>query len=64
MFKNLKEALIYQAEYGGKIHKLTHFTTEQITVDEEQYTAEEEQASYYILIFFKDTSRLRNGLGM
>ena len=60
MFKNLKEALNYQAEYGGKIHKLTHFTTEQITVDEEQYTAEEKQASYYILNL-KDTSRLRNG---
>ena len=60
VFKNLKEALNYQAEYGGKIHKLTHFTTEQITVDEEHYTAEEEQASYYILNL-KDTSRLRNG---
>ena len=60
MFKNLKEAFNYQTEYGGKIHKLTHFTTEQITVDEEQYTAEEEQASYYILNL-KDTSRLRNG---
>ena len=60
VFKNLKEALNYQAEYGGKIHELTHFTTEQITVDEEQYTAEEEQASYYILNL-KDTSRLRNG---
>ena len=42
------------------MHKLTHFTTEQITVDEEQYTAEEEQASYCILNL-KDTSRLRNG---
>ena len=60
VFKNLKETLNYQAEYGGKIHKLTHFTTEQITVDEELYTAEEEQASYYILNL-KDTSRLRNG---
>ena len=58
--KNLKEALNYQAEYGGKTHRLTHFTTEQITVDEEQYTAEEEQASYYTLNL-KDTSRLRNG---
>ena len=60
VFKNLKEALNYQAEYGGKIHKLTHFTTERITVDEEQYTSEEEQAAYYILNL-KDTSRLRNG---
>ena len=38
VFKNLKEALNYQAE----IHKLTHFTTEQTAVDEEQYTAEGE----------------------
>ena len=60
VFKNLKEAISYQTEYGGKIHNLTHFTTEHITVDEEQYTAEEEQASYYILNL-KDTSRLRNG---
>ena len=61
VFKNLKEAISYQTEYGGKIHKLTRFTTEQITVDEEQYTEEEEQASYYILNL-KDTSRLSNGL--
>ena len=59
-FKNPKEAISYQSEYGGTIHKLTPFTTEQITVDEEQYTAEEEQASYYILNL-KGTSRLRNG---
>ena len=44
-----------------EVHKLTLFTAEQITEDEEQFTAdEEEQASYYILNL-KDTSRLRNG---
>ena len=48
VLKSLKEAIRYQTEYGGKIHKLTHFTTEQITVDEKQYTTEEEQASYCI----------------
>ena len=53
LFKNLNEAMSYQAEYGGQLHKLSD-----IEVDDEWI--EEEQQKYYVLNL-KDTTELKNG---
>ena len=53
IFKNLNEAMSYQTEYGGQLHKLSD-----IEVDDEGY--EEEKQNYYVLNL-KDTIELKNG---
>lgn len=53
MFRNLKEAVNYQTDCGGKIHKLTHIEEEvEMGHDKEHsWTSsfETEQEAYYIL---------------
>ena len=34
LFRNLSEAVHYQTEYGGKIHRLTEFEVEETTTEE------------------------------
>ena len=53
LFKNLGEAMSYQAEYGGRLYKLSD-----IEVDDEWI--EEEKQKYYVLNL-KDTVELKNG---
>lgn len=64
LFRNLKEAVTYQAEYGGKNHKLAHLIQEH---EEEAIgkttrcsSNDIEQEAYYILIL-KDKAQLKNG---
>eukprot|EP00438_Fugacium_kawagutii_P000596 Skav236168 [mRNA] locus=scaffold298:273670:276849:+ [translate_table: standard] len=64
VFRNLKEAVNSQTEYGGKIHKLTH-VEEEVKVGEEQgkcwnSSSQTEQEAYYILNL-KDRAQLKNG---
>lgn len=53
LFKNLGEAMSYQAEYGGQLHKLSD-----IEIDDEWH--EEEKQNYFVLNL-KDTVELKNG---
>ena len=58
LFKTLSEAVHYQTEYGGKIHRLAEFEGE----EDDNYNRlnEKEKASYYILNL-QDKAKLRNG---
>ena len=64
VFRNLKEAVNYQTEYGGKIHKLTHIEEEVEIGDDLHHSwhssTETEQEAYYILNL-KDKAQLKNG---
>ena len=64
VFKHLKEAVNYQTEYGGKIHKLTDVEVECIETKSEDSLKmneyESEAESYYILNL-KDKAQLQNG---
>ena len=64
IFKHLREAVNYQTEYGGKIHKLTDVEVEHIetkrddSLEIREYDSEGE--SYYVLNL-KDKAQLQNG---
>ena len=63
-FRNLKEVVDCQTDYGGKIHKLTH-VEEMVEVGDEKgkcwnSSSQTEQEAYYILNL-KDKAQLRNG---
>ena len=64
IFKHLREAVNYQAEYGGKIHKLIDVEVEHIETKSNdnlkirEYDSEGE--NYYILNL-KDKAQLQNG---
>ena len=64
VFRNLKEAVNYQTDCGGKNHKLTHIEEEvEMGHDKEHsWTSsfETEQEAYYILNL-KDKAQLKNG---
>ena len=64
VFRNLKETVNYQTEYGGKIHKLTHIEEELEEGNNEKCSwhssTETEQEAYYILNL-KDKDELENG---
>ena len=56
LFKSIDEAIHYQTEYGGKIHKVSHIVSEEDDDEKEG----DVKASYYILNL-KDTAELTNG---
>ena len=64
VFRNLKEAVNYQTDCGGKIHKLTHIEEEVEMGDDKRHSwtssFETEQEAYYILNL-KDKAQLKNG---
>ena len=64
VFKHLKEAVNYQTEYGGKIHKLTDVEVEHIETKSDNSIKineyENEGVSYYVLNL-KDKAQLQNG---
>ena len=64
VFRNLKEAVNYQTDCGGKIHKLTHIEEEVERGHDKEHSwtssFETEQEAYYILNL-KDKAQLKNG---
>ena len=64
VFKHLKEAVNYQAEYGGKIHKLTDVEVEQIETEKDDsftFDAYESEGESYYILNLKDKAQLQNG---
>lgn len=60
VFKHLREAVNYQVEYGGKIHKLTDVEVECIETRLTTREYDSEGVSYYVLNL-KDKAQLHNG---
>ena len=64
VFKHLKEAVNYQIEYGGKIHKLTDVEVEHIetkSADSLKMNEYESEAESYYVLNLKDKAQLQNG---
>ena len=64
VFKHLKEAVNYQTEYGGKIHKLTDVEVECIETKSEdslKMNEYESEAENYYILNLKDKAQLQNG---
>ena len=54
----------YQAEYGGKIHKLTDVEVEQAEIEKDNslaFHASESECESYCILNLKDIVQLQNG---
>ena len=64
VFKHLKEAVNYQVEYGGKIHKLTDVEVEHIETKRDgglKINEYENKGESYYVLNLKDKAQLQNG---